>query len=156
MKFARIVLFKDGHDNQNSNIYDVRTDIIGNIGDVIDDKWIIIDSGEKAIRVANLYWIEFLETTEDLNHLPYLTFRAKYEDSNAKYYRYEVDHYLLSKQQNKKFEKIKEYIEQPEIQTKIVNIIFDELFKNTVHIKDVKLGDKVVRDYLQDFINGRM
>ena len=156
MKFTRVALFKHGHNNPNSNIYDVRTDIIGNIGDVIDDKWIITDSGEKAIRVANLHWIEFLETTEDLNHLPYLTFHSKYEDCNAKYYRYEVDHYLLSKQQNKKFEKIKEYIEQPEIQTKIVNIIFDELFKNTVHIKDVKLGDKVVRDYLQDFINGRI
>lgn len=156
MKFVRIPLFRYGHNDPNANIYDVRTDILGDIGDVIDNKWIVIDSGEKAIRVANLYWIEFLDTTEDLSYLPYLTFHTKFEDCNVQLYRYKVDHHLLSKQKNKKFEKIKEYLEQPEIQNKIVNIIFEELFKNAVYVDDVKLGDKAIYNYLQDFINGRV
>lgn len=107
-KYLNIVKFsRPNHNNPNSNVYDVR-EISGSIGDIIDNKWIVIEGGENVVRVANLYWIDLIETTEILDS-PYLECCGVHEECFYNVYRYEVNHEALDKNITTSKYKIKSY-----------------------------------------------
>ena len=81
----------------NMDYYSIK-EISGEVGDIIEDKWIVIDGGKHAVKLANLTLVDIIEVNFPLEH-PYLEF--DYIRDNLMY-RYHVNHSEIKKVLNEK------------------------------------------------------
>lgn len=84
---------KWNHPNwSNMNCYSSK-EISGEVGDIIEDKWIVVDGGKHAVKLVNLTLVDIIEVNFPLEH-PYLEF--DYIRDNLTY-RYHVNHSEIKK-----------------------------------------------------------
>lgn len=136
-------------------------EIAGEVGDIVEDVWIVIDGGKHVVRLANLTLIDIIETNFPLEH-PYLEFDCMTDNLQHRYHvnHSEIKKVLEKKSANKKRIDILKNIRNNKISKSHSNQIFDDMNKkySDSHIEYVeniyKLGQaQIIALLLNNFYN---